>query len=161
MTQGRGRRMSMLTLGLSAAVWAGGYAWWTGARGGVFAMFAVPKAADHIPPPPPSKAGSGPLVRASNLVYEGAFRLPAETIGDSSFAYGGTALGFNPARNSLFVVGHDWQQHVAEIAIPEIRSTTTLRQLATAKVLQPFADPTQGTRGAVGDSTVKVGGLLP
>src|SRR5438034_1085049 len=108
----RGRRtISVLALSLAAAALAGGYATWTGGPAGrVFAMFTVPKAADHIPPPPPTKAGSGPLVQASHLVYEGAFRLPADTIGESSFAYGGTALAFNPARNSLFLVGHDWQQ---------------------------------------------------
>jgi hypothetical protein len=124
-------------------------------------FFAAPKAAAHLPPPPATRAGEGPLVYARNLTYEGAFRLPDEEVNGTSFAYGGAAVAFNPANHSLFIVGHEWQQKVAEIAIPEIRSTTTVRHLATATLLQPFFDPTQGRRGAVGDGTVKIGGLLP
>ena len=105
--------------------------------------------------------GSEPLVRPENLIYQGAFRLPPGPMGSTSFTYGGTALAFNPARNSLFLVGHDWQQQVTEIAIPEIRRGVSLRRLATATVLQPFADATEGKMAQVGPNTVKVGGLLP
>jgi len=125
-----------------------------------FTVFPATKAAVHVPPPAPTTAGSGSLVQPRHLVYEGAFRLPAEPMDDSSFAYGGTALAFNPARNSLFLVGHDWQQKVAEIGIPEIRAGSSLRRLATARVIQPLVDPTEGKRGAVGENTVKIGGLL-
>ncbi|PYQ79972.1 MAG: hypothetical protein DMG01_07560 [Acidobacteria bacterium] len=122
-------------------------------------LFAAPKAM-HLPPPAATSPGEGPLVHASNLVYEGAFRLPAGTVNETSFAYGGTALAFNPTRQSLFIVGHDWQQRVAEIAIPDIRSSSSLRALATARVIQPFADATEGAMGKVGPNTVKIGGLL-
>ena len=44
--------------------------------------------------------------------------------------------------------------------MPAIRNTTVLSDLATASVLQPFADATEGKMGAVGSGTVKVGGLL-
>jgi len=124
------------------------------------AVFSAPKAA-HLPPPPPTAAGKGPLVQSSNLVYEGAFRVPGDTINGTSFAYGGTALGFNPARQSLFIVGHDWHQKVAEISIPDIRHSSALLRLGTATVLQPFTDVTEGKMGQVGPNTVKVGGLLP
>ena len=96
-----------------------------------------------------------------NLVYEGAFRVPPTIVNETSFAYGGTAIAFNAARKSLFIVGHDWHQRVAEIEIPEIRSATSLNRLATATMLQPFTDMTEGKMGRVGPNTVKVGGLLP
>ena len=41
---------------------------------------------------------TGTLLSHTNLVYQGAFRLPEGKFGDSSFAYGGTALAFNSAR---------------------------------------------------------------
>ena len=115
----------------------------------------------HRPPAPPSAAGAGPLVKPSDLVYEGAFRLPTDTIDGTSFAYGGTSIAFNPARNSLFVVGHDWHQRVAEISIPDVRAASTVRGLATAAMLQPFSDVTDGRMGQVGPNTVKIGGILP
>lgn len=103
------------------------------------------------------------LVQPGDLMYQGAFRLPQGPIGGSSFDYGGTALAFNAAHQSLFLVGHDWQQQVAEVSIPAIRIGTVVSDLATATVLQPFADPTDGLRGQVDTSgpTIKIGGLLP
>src|SRR4029079_8314954 len=71
--------------------------------------------------------------------YVGAFRVPDGKIGDSSFAWGGTALAFNPANNSLFMVGHDHQQAVTEIQIPaSVVNSGNLKDLPTAKVLQAF-----------------------
>jgi hypothetical protein len=109
---------------------------------------------------PPSSA---PLLQASDLVYQGAFRLPQGTFGGSSFDYGGNALTFNPAAGSLFMVGHPWQQQVAEVSIPA-PGVGSLGNLPTAAVIQPFADVTEGRMSQVGfdpasDSPV-VGGLL-
>jgi hypothetical protein len=108
-------------------------------------------------------AASAPLLYASDLVYQGAFRLPQGTFGSSSFDYGGTALTFNPVSGSLFMVGHPWQQQVAEVSIPSPGSRD-LASLPTAAVIQPFADPTEGRMSAVGfnpgSDTPVVGGLL-
>src|SRR5438105_847840 len=63
------------------------------------------------------------LLQPHDLRYLGAFRVPAKPPAGqswrSSFSYGGTALTYNPQRHSLFLVGHDHQQFVAEIAIPD------------------------------------------
>ena len=107
------------------------------------------------------RGGIQPLVQATDLMYQGAFRLPHGPVGGSSFDYGGTALAFNPARGSLFMVGHDWHQQVAEVTVPAIRRATRVSDLATASVLQPFTDATEGKMYSVGAGTVKVGGLLP
>ena len=99
------------------------------------------------------------LLDQSDLQYLGAFRLPSGTFGASSFDYGGTALAFNPANNSLFIVGHDWDQAVAEISIPTIR-TGSLSGLSTASVLQPFVDVLARVPNDTLEGNVKLGGLM-
>src|SRR2546426_8932804 len=64
--------------------------------------------------------GSLPLVQLSNLVYQGAFRVPQGSTDQTFFFYGGTVPAYNPAKNSLFMVGHNWYQRSAEISIPII-----------------------------------------
>ena len=79
------------------------------------------------------------------------------------FEYGGTAIGFNPSNRSLFIVGHDWDQFVAEIEIPGVRAGA-LAGLSTARLLQPLTDATEGTLQAINPSdpnSKKIGGLLP
>jgi hypothetical protein len=105
-----------------------------------------------------------PLVQQSNLVYEGAFRVPEGRIGGSTFAYGGYALAYNAEHNSLFMVGHAQEQQVAEISIPDIRTGSGLSELATATVLQPFADVLENRMDVVNpnDGNAKmIGGMLP
>ena len=111
--------------------------------------------------PSPPAATDALLIRAEDLIYQGAFRLPRGVFGGSSFDFGGTALAFNSARGSLFIVGHDHHQQVAEIAVPAVRNASQLRDLETATMLQPFTDATEGKLGMVGPNTVKIGGLLP
>src|SRR5262249_6071143 len=111
-------------------------------------------------------------------VYEGSFRVPAGfyrgpnltlwQFDRAMFDYGGTALAFNPTNNSLFVVGHDQAQLVAEIAIPPVVTSATLAGLNTATILQPFTDATDQRLSLVNtdplnppDITIKIGGLLP
>src|SRR5688572_20225417 len=105
---------------------------------------------------PPSQVT--PLIRQRDLIYLGAFRLPGGQIGESSFEYGGTALAFNPSRNSLFLVGHDHHQAIAEIAIPPIR-TGPIPELATAEVLQAFTSVCSRIPDSSLEQNVKVGGL--
>lgn len=129
----------------------------------VAARLATPTAARQEAPrdvAPGVDAAAAPLVQPQDLQYVGAFRVPAGPIGSSSFDYGGTALAFEPEGGSLFVVGHDWHQQVAEIAVPAIRKGVQVGDLAVATVRQPFADVTDGRLGAVGENTVKIGGLL-
>lgn len=102
-------------------------------------------------------------IQKSDLVYEGAFRVPRSSQGASRFDYGGTALAYNPANNSLFLTGHDQQQMTAEISIPQIISSNEVGGLDTAQVLQTFRDPVEGRRNQVGGSSgggTKIGGHL-
>lgn len=75
----------------------------------------------------------------SEFDYVGAFRVPLTRNGDSEFSYGGSALAYNAANNSLFIVGHASDQSVAEIAIPaNIVDSADIASLATATMLQSF-----------------------
>jgi hypothetical protein len=103
------------------------------------------------------------LVQSANMVYQGAFRVPLPDWGRETFAFGGTALTFNPVRGTLLLVGHDHHQEVAEISIPAARKSETLDGFASSTMVQPFAEATEGRLGAVNPSdpnSKKVGGLL-
>ena len=103
---------------------------------------------------------AAPLLHASNLVYQGAFLLPPQLSDTKTFAYGGTALAYNPARHSLFVVGHDWYQLTAEVSIPRAVKNARLGDLHRAAYIQPFADATGGTIDKTGGDNNKIGGEL-
>jgi hypothetical protein len=119
---------------------------------------------DPNPVPDPSTL---PLVQQNALAYEGAFRLPGN-LRDSfgtGFGDGGAAVAFNPARDSLFLVGYDGYQQVAELAVPPIINSPVLSDLAIATtVLQPFTEVTEGLLYTInpGDGNAKlIGGMLP
>jgi hypothetical protein len=102
------------------------------------------------------------LINEEDLVYEGAFRLPQGQYGStpgSTYAYSGD-IAYNPTSNSLFVVGHAWEQLVGEVSIPEIRNSNNLNDLATGVSLQNFTDIAEGRKALVGTDGVGVFGLM-
>jgi hypothetical protein len=117
-----------------------------------------------LPSAPPAAAARSPLslprLAPGDLVYRGAFRLPAQTSDRNTFAYGGTALAYNPVHRSLFAVGHDWYQLTAEVTIPRPVRGSRVGELRRSRFRQPFADPTNGAIEATGGSNNKVGGQL-
>jgi len=98
------------------------------------------------------------LIRPSDLVYQGAFRLPEGSNG-SDWNYSGYAMTYYPDGDpegpndgypgSIFAVGHDHQQYVSEISIPVpvISLTKDVNELNTATTLQEFHDLTGGRFG--------------
>jgi hypothetical protein len=100
-----------------------------------------------------------PLLQKADFKYVGAFRVPDGDYGSSRFGYGGTALAFNPGNHSLFIVGHDHHQQIAEISIPSIVSSSSIEDLAIATVLQPFSD-IQSRLPIFGLDGAKIGGLI-
>lgn len=111
------------------------------------------QAADNLP---------NRLLQPTDLVYQGAFRLPGGQIGSSTFDYGGYALTFNSARSSLFAVGIN-QGQVAEVSIPSALGSGNIDQLPVAKLLQTFTDVTEGRKplASTDPNGVGIGGLLP
>lgn len=109
-----------------------------------------------------------------NFEYHGAFRLPAVTDSKSRFGYGGFTLAFRPDGDagsaddgypgSLFTVGHDSHQLVAEINIPKPRYLVDRRgkDLPAAKLLQDFNDISAGfiRKQSRGTEPFKIGGLF-
>jgi PKD repeat protein len=102
-----------------------------------------------------------PLLHQNNLQYLGAFRVPGGQFGPSAYdtlGYGGTALAYNPANNSLFMVGHDYNQDVVEISIPNLVNSSNVNDLNTPSILQwtsPLANLPNNPSGAN-----KIGGLM-
>lgn len=90
----------------------------------------------------------GILLQKENLIYKGAFKVPKGKYGQSTRSYslasGGSAIGFNPSRNSLFMLGHPYERMVVEISIPNPVISSDLSSLNTAEVLQGSVDPTNG-----------------
>jgi hypothetical protein len=109
---------------------------------------------------PSAAAPPQALVRAPNLVWQGAFLLPAPVSDNQTFAYGGTALAYDPTRSGLFVVGHDWYQLTAEVSVPPLVKSTRLGALHRATFLQPFSDATGGYIDKTGGTGNKIGGQL-
>jgi hypothetical protein len=110
-----------------------------------------------------AQTSTAPLVQQTDLVYQGAFRVPQGTTDTNTANYGGTSIAYNPARNSLFIVGHEWHQRTAEISIPELVNSTSIGSLRTASVLQNFVDATEGKLGNINRSdpnSKRVGGQL-
>lgn len=106
--------------------------------------------AQSIPPP---------LMQSGDLVHLGSFAVPRDVHAggqaNAGFEYGGTALAFNPAKNSLFIVGHDWDQFTGEISIPAPGETASL--------VQSLVDATEGKKNSINPSSPnakKIGGML-
>jgi hypothetical protein len=85
-----------------------------------------------------------PLLSSSDLQYLGAFRLPDETVNGRNFSYGGAAMAFNPATNSLYV-SEALGSTVAEVKMPAILGqSSVVSDLPYGTLLQPFTDPSEG-----------------
>jgi hypothetical protein len=88
----------------------------------------------------PAGQPTEPLLYPSNIQYLGAFRVPAlpDQFNTSLNTYdsGGTSIAYNPANNSLFIVGMPYYQEVSEISIPALVNSTNLSSLNTCSVLQ-------------------------
>ena len=106
---------------------------------------------------------SAPLLLKADLIYEGAFRVPQGSSETESFSWGGTALSYNPINDSLYLVGHDWEQESAEISIPQLLTGSDAEDLNTASFIQPLRDATEGRLRDINPSDPnpqKIGGHL-
>lgn len=111
-----------------------------------------------------------PLLQSSDLQYEGSFQLPGGGTDQTSFAYGGDGMTYDPVNNGLIMTGHPWYQYTAEISIPTPVKSTSLSNLPTATFLQPFTDaldsklnsinPTGTNRNVIGGYLVYNGALI-
>lgn len=105
------------------------------------------------------------LLQQSDLEYLGAFRLPTGSYGcvglNDCFSYGGHAMAYNPANNSLFIASHDQRNWVGEITIPTPSTDTIFNNLPRATVLQNFIEATEGKKEQFNTGNgSKIGGLM-
>jgi hypothetical protein len=118
---------------------------------------ALPQTPTSIPPTPLASptseasvdVGTSQLIQLSDLVYLGAFRLP-DGPPELGWEYGGAAMAYYPDGDpngpsdgfpgSIFGTGHDWNQYVSEISIPNpiISPDKNVDDLNTAATLQDF-----------------------
>jgi len=108
-------------------------------------------------------AQSGTLLQKTDLVYQGAFRVPQGTYGTSTLNWGGTAIAYNAANNSLYITSHDHDQHIGEMSIPALVNSSNINDLNTATFIQNFKDGLEGRLNSVNPSDPNkkiIGGLL-
>ena len=105
-----------------------------------------------------------PLLQASDLQYQGAFRVPTGKYGTDAnaiFDYSDDGLAYNANNNSLFIKGHTYGQLVAEISIPAIVNSSNINNLKTAAMLQNFVEITEGNLWQENITNgMRLGGLL-
>jgi hypothetical protein len=99
-------------------------------------------------PPPSTTPSALPLLQQSDLVYEGAIKVPKGKYGastfDSSFSYGGAGLSYNATNNTLYIIGHVYENMIAELSIPAVVNNSDLASLNTASVVQGSIDIANG-----------------
>jgi hypothetical protein len=103
---------------------------------------------------------SAVLLNQGHLVYVGSFNMPTGTFGGSNFGWAMPVTAYNPTNDSLFLVGHDHHQMVAEVKIPTPVVSTQVGSLPVATVLQAFADSSEGKMHTVDYGQINLGGLL-
>lgn len=101
-----------------------------------------------------------PRLTFEDFRYEGAFRLPADTYGESSLNYSEGPIAYNPDNHSLFLVGHSHQQALAEFAIPSLVLSSRLSDLEMASSpLQAFSSVLERTTGGNPEALDRIGGM--
>lgn len=130
---------------------------------------------EHLPPRRHQAPLHGEMLTPGNFQYLGAFRPPHTDGQGKSFAYGGWGIAFRSDGDpegaadgfsgSLFIVGHQNDQLVAEISIPRplIPRLRRFDDLPAAGVLQDLGDITAGLRLRLTDNPSQpflIGGLL-
>jgi len=106
-------------------------------------------------------SGQEPLLHQSDVQYVGAFRVPNYYNNVDQMSFGGNALAYDSANNSLFITGMN--DGLADISIPQtIVNSSNLDALTTDSILQPWKDVVDGIphklSGASDGSSI--GGLM-
>jgi hypothetical protein len=110
-----------------------------------------------------SGSGGAPndLVDLASFQYEGGFRIPADDFGSSSANYAAGPIAFNPANQSLFLVGHAQQHPIAEFVIPALASSMSVGELPLASApAQGFTQVLSGVSGGNPQEMNSIGGML-
>jgi len=88
-----------------------------------------------------------PLLRLSDFVYEGGFKMPSGQYGsdgNSLFSYTDGAMAYDWDNNRFFTFGHTYGDYIAQVNNPGLGLATNPALLPTATVQQNFADVLNG-----------------
>jgi hypothetical protein len=100
------------------------------------------------------------LLRISDLVYQGAFRIPEKPNGVSSMNYSQGPIAYDAGSHSIFLVGHAHQQAVAEYLVPEITAKKNVAELKMAKpAIQVFSTVLDRMQDGNPEDLDRIGGL--
>ncbi len=112
-------------------------------------------------PPPPINSTyvrSLPLIYLNNMTYIGGFTLPADTFGSSSLNYSSGII--EKFGNSLFIVGHVYDDAIAEFQVPDLVNRTDIRDLnSSGAPVQNFSPVLDRAVGGNGQSIDQINGL--
>ncbi|MFN8389692.1 MAG: hypothetical protein U0136_05325 [Bdellovibrionota bacterium] len=101
-----------------------------------------------------------PLLRVEDLHYEGAFRLPTMSSRSPSQDSPSSAMEYNPARRSLYVVDGGSETAIAEVAIPPLSRSTLLSEMkVAAPTLQTFIETRPHLEKVGGHQSRRISGL--
>lgn len=145
-----GRRASISRAGVTVSV-------------SVVAMFlsqAALSACVANPPPPvdPTDVRSLPLINLNHMTYIGGFTLPADTFGNSSLNF--SSGNIEIFGNSLFIVGHVYEDAIAEFQVPDLVNSTDIRSLnSSGAPVQNFSSVLNRAVGGNGQSIDQINGL--
>jgi hypothetical protein len=101
-----------------------------------------------------------PLLHLSDFQFQGAFRLPAANYGNSTLDYSEGPLEYNPINKSVFIVGHTYQQAIAEFRVPALVRSSVLSELHMAgEPLQVFSSVMDRVAGGNPENIDRIGGM--
>lgn len=107
------------------------------------------------------KATELPLFDITQLTYEGGFRIDAGENGNSSINYSQGPIAYNYENNSVYIVGHTYEQAIAEYAVPEIVKSEVLSKSFTVKSpMQVFSSVLNRTPDRNPQDIDRIGGML-
>jgi len=104
-------------------------------------------------------ASASELLKITDLVYEGAFRVPAKANGSSDMNYSQGPIAYAADSRSVFLVGHAHQQAVAEYLVPEIINSKSISKLNMAQPVQEFNPVLSRMAGGNPEKLNRLGGL--
>ena len=101
-----------------------------------------------------------PRLTISDIVFEGAFRVPASTFGGSEMNFSEGPIEFNPDNNSVFLVGHAHQQAIAEFSVPSLVKSSSVEDLEMSSApLQVFSSVLNRVGGGNTQNINRIGGM--
>lgn len=80
-----------------------------------------------------------PLLTMDKWEYIGGFRLPSDSYGESNVTYSEGIIALGANGKSMYVVGHTYQQAIAEFSIPTLVNSLKVTDFKYATVMQNFS----------------------